>query len=137
LEAAARAQGARILRFGFAEGADVRLDSVRLAQDTTIVQGHLDGGPLLYKIASPGRHFAMNAAGVSAVAQALGADPVVAACDLGLWRPPAGRGMRETVVMDVVFDDMRFDLIDDAYNANPASLGAALEVLAAAKVRDG
>jgi UDP-N-acetylmuramoyl-tripeptide--D-alanyl-D-alanine ligase len=137
LEGAAQARGARILRFGMAAGADVRVTQVQLAQDTTIVQAQIAGAPILFKIASPGRHFALNAAGVIAVAEALGADPVDAACDLGLWAPPAGRGTRETIVMDVVFDDMRFDLIDDAFNANPASMSAALEVLAAAQVRDG
>jgi UDP-N-acetylmuramoyl-tripeptide--D-alanyl-D-alanine ligase len=123
--------------FGQTRGADVEVTEVTLAQDTTIVKARLNGAAILFKVASPGRHFALNAAGVIAVAEALGADPVVAACDLGLWQPPAGRGTRETVVMDIVFDDMRFDLIDDAFNANPASMGAALEVLAAAKVRDG
>ena len=49
---------------------------------------------------------------------------------LGRWRPPAGRGRREVLVLDAA-SDQRFTLIDDAFNANPASLAAALDVLAA------
>ena len=69
-------------------------------------------------------------------ADALGLDPVIAATDLGRWQPPAGRGTRERIVLDVV-DDIGFDLIDDAFNANPASLTASLEVLIAATPQDG
>ena len=67
----------------------------------------------------------------------VGADPAVAACDIGQWRPPAGRGQRERIYMDIVDDAQSFDLIDDAFNANPASMEAALDVLGAAEPRDG
>ncbi|MGB8812140.1 MAG: cyanophycin synthetase, partial [Paracoccaceae bacterium] len=66
--------------------------------------------------------------GCLAVAHALGLDPTIAAHDLGRWTPPAGRGTRERITLDAV-EDLHFDLIDDAFNANPASLAAALEVL--------
>ena len=84
-----------------------------------------------------GRHFARNALGVLAVAEALGADIAVAACDLAAWEPPLGRGARETVVLDIVDDHLTVDLLDDAFNANPASMTAALEVLAASNPTDG
>jgi UDP-N-acetylmuramoyl-tripeptide--D-alanyl-D-alanine ligase len=70
------------------------------------------------------------------VAEALGADPMIAAHDLGRWMPPAGRGQRERIVLDRV-EETFFDLIDDAFNANPASMAAALDVLIAAKPTDG
>jgi len=75
--------------------------------------------------------------GVLAVAHALGLDPVMAANDLGQWEPPAGRGTRERYMLDPLSDDLYFDLIDDAFNANPTSMAASLEVLAAAAPRDG
>jgi UDP-N-acetylmuramyl pentapeptide synthase len=87
---------------------------------------------MLYKVSSPGRHFALNALGALAVAEALGADPMIAAHDLGRWAPPAGRGQRERITLDIV-EETFFDLIDDAFNANPASMAAALDVLIAAK----
>ena len=45
--------------------------------------------------------------------------------------------MREAITLDPADEDLTFDLIDDAYNANPTSMAAALEVLAAATPRDG
>jgi UDP-N-acetylmuramoyl-tripeptide--D-alanyl-D-alanine ligase len=50
--------------------------------------------------------------------------------------PPAGRGQRERITLDIV-EETFFDLIDDAFNANPASMAAALDVLIAAKPVDG
>jgi UDP-N-acetylmuramoyl-tripeptide--D-alanyl-D-alanine ligase len=135
--AAGAARAARIIRFGAGPGDGYRLADVTLAQDTTVVQATRDGAPLLFKVQTAGRHFAMNALGVLAVAEAVGADPAIAACDIGRWRPPAGRGRRERIHMDIVDDAQFFDLIDDAFNANPASMDAALDVLAAAEPRDG
>ena len=134
---AARAVGATVIGFGAVDGADWRLVDVQLADEATVLKAERDGRPLLAKIASPGRHFAMNGLAVLAAARALGADDDLSACDLGRWLPPLGRGARERVTLDIVDDHMAFDLIDDAFNANPASMAAALEVLAAARPRDG
>ena len=137
LLAAARAAGASILQFGVSETADYRIDDVQLAQDTTIIQGNLHGESILFKINSPGRHFAQNALGVLAVAEALGADIALASCDLANWAPSLGRGARETVVLDIVDDHLTVQLLDDAFNANPTSMAAALEVLVASRTTDG
>ena len=128
---------ARVLRFGATAGLDYRLVSVTQAAGATIARATMHGNPLLLKVSSPGRHFAMNALGVLAVVEALGADVGLAALDIGRWLPPNGRGTRERIVMDIVEDHMSFDLIDDAFNSNPASLAAALDVLAATEPRDG
>ncbi len=132
----ARACGADLLGFG-ESSADFTLTGVRLSNDKTVVEARLKGAPLVFKINSAGRHFAMNGLAVLAAVEALGADTGMAAMDIGGWTPPAGRGTRETVVLDPADDDLSFDLIDDAFNANPTSLTAALEVLAAAAPRHG
>jgi UDP-N-acetylmuramoyl-tripeptide--D-alanyl-D-alanine ligase len=136
LVAKAKAAGARIIKFGHAEGADFHLHTARISEETTVVQATCHGAPILFKVRSPGKHFALNALGALAVAEAMGADPTVAACDLGLWQPPIGRGTRERILLDRV-EETHFDLIDDAFNANPASMAAALDVLIAAKPQDG
>jgi len=136
LEAASAGAG-RVLRFGAEPGCDYRLRAVTLSRDTTIVQAERHGQPFLFKVRSAGRHFAVNALAVLAAAEAVGADPTLAAVDMGHWQPVAGRGLRERIWMDMVDDHMAFDLIDDAYNANPTSMAASLEVLAAAEVQDG
>ncbi len=106
--------------------------------DCAVIHARLNtSGEITFKLSAPGRHFAMNAIGVLAAVEALGADPIIAAHDLARWEPPEGRGKRETIVLDIVHDDQSFDLIDDAFNANPASMQAALEVLAACRPVDG
>ncbi|WP_103256762.1 UDP-N-acetylmuramoyl-tripeptide--D-alanyl-D-alanine ligase [Tabrizicola aquatica] len=136
LRAKAAAVGAKPIAFGLAEGADFRLLDARIADEATVCQASRRGEPMLFKVATPGRHFALNALGALAVAEALGADPMIAAHDLGRWAPPAGRGQRERIVLDIV-EETFFDLIDDAFNANPASMAAALDVLIAATPTDG
>ncbi len=130
---AARACGADIVGFG-ANGNEARLLDVQHNDGQTIVQARMTGRdgaahPLLFKLQSPGRHFAMNGLAALAVATAVGADLALAAADLGRWLPVEGRGARATITLDPVRDDARFDLIDDSYNANPASVGAALDML--------
>ena len=72
--------------------------------------------------ASAGAHFVMNAVGVLAAIAALGADLKRAAADLARWQPYKGRGGVERVG--------GITILDDSYNANPASLAAGLETLA-------
>ena len=136
LRAKAAAVGARGLSFGAAEGADWRLIDARLHDDITVVRAMAHDRPILFKVATPGRHFVANALAALAAAEALGADPMLAAHDLGRWAPPQGRGQRERITLDLV-DETFFDLIDDAFNANPASMSAALDVLIAARPTDG
>ena len=123
--------------FGQTENADFRLRRVILTHEQTVIEAATPGQMVLTKLAVPGRHFAVNALAVLAVVRALDLDLALAAVDLQTWSPPAGRGTRETVVMDLVHDDASFELIDDAFNANPASMAAAIEVLAASEPKDG
>ena len=133
----ADAARARIVWFGGSACADFRMTNARLTETATVVSAHCGGEAILFKLGCVGRHFAMNALGVLAVVQDFGVDMAVAAADLAQWQPPDGRGRRETIVLDQVEDHLRFDLIDDAFNANPASMAAALAVLAAASPKDG
>jgi len=136
LLAAARAAQARIETFGAGEGNSLRLEQVEIADDTTVGRAAIGGQVQLFRLSSAGRHFATNALGVLGVAGALGLDVTLAARDLTLWRPPAGRGTRERILLDPV-EELGLILIDDAFNANPTSMKAALEVLAAARPEDG
>ncbi|WP_306153346.1 UDP-N-acetylmuramoyl-tripeptide--D-alanyl-D-alanine ligase [Roseovarius sp. MMSF_3281] len=137
IEDAALASGGPVARFGACADCQYRLLEVRLSDQTTVVKAELPEGPQLFKISTPGRHFAMNGLATLAAVGALGADPVRAAMDLARWQPPAGRGTREVIALDHDDEDLAFDLIDDAFNANPTSMAASLEVLAAATPRDG
>jgi UDP-N-acetylmuramoyl-tripeptide--D-alanyl-D-alanine ligase len=137
LAAAARAAGARIVTFADPGPADWSITRYDLRAGAGVVQADAAGAALLFKVAAPGRHFAVNALAALAVADALGADRALAAVDIAGWRPPAGRGTRERIRLDMIDDAAAIDLIDDAFNANPASMDAALAVLATAEPRDG
>ena len=136
LDTASR-HGADVLTFGESAACHHRLTEITLQDETTIAQGRAWRRPVLFRVSVPGRHFAVNAMGVLAVIHALKLDPVMAANDLARWSPPAGRGTRERIQMDLVHEDQAFHLIDDAFNANPTSMAASLEVLAAAHPEDG
>ncbi|MCG6904219.1 MAG: UDP-N-acetylmuramoyl-tripeptide--D-alanyl-D-alanine ligase [Rhodobacter sp.] len=136
LIAAARAAAAHVTTFGESDAVSHRLTGLQLGRNRTVARADIDGTGLVFKLGSPGRHFALNAVGVLGVVAALDGDLALAAQDLRLWQPPAGRGTIETLTFDRFDDRLTFDLIDDAYNANPTSMAASLEVLAATAPRD-
>ena len=114
----------------FGEGDEPwKLKSVQLNAGQTIIQADIPAGELLFKLDCAGRHFARNAIGALGAVAALGADASIAAQDMVHWIPPEGRGQREVYCLDEVGGET-FILLDDAFNANPASMAAALEVLA-------
>lgn len=127
----------RVMHFGEGAGHEARLASVRLADDVTVAEAEIGGEKLLFRLSSAGRHFATNGVGCLAVVEALGGDVTVAATDLARWSPPSGRGVREEIALDPVETEQSIVMLDDAFNANPTSVAAALEVLAAAHPRDG
>ncbi|MGD9863204.1 MAG: UDP-N-acetylmuramoyl-tripeptide--D-alanyl-D-alanine ligase [Pseudodonghicola sp.] len=121
----ARALGARTLGFG-TQATDYRLISAEIDGDETEVRAETPAGPVSFRLATPGRHFAMNALGALAVCTALGADPAQVIASLPRWSPYKGRGAREIIALAAGI----LTLLDDSYNANPVSMAAALEVLA-------
>ena len=133
---AARARAGQVITFGEARSNHHRATDVTICDSTTVVQGRAWRSPLLFKVAVPGRHYAINALGVLATAHALGCDRALSAAALGRWHPGEGRGLREKLYLDPVETQNALELIDDAYNANPASLAASLEVLAGAHPRN-
>lgn len=127
----------RVQPVSFGETApDWTVKHVRICGDVTVITAAGGSEEYLFKLSVPGRHFAMNAVGVLAVAEALGADPVAASLDIAAWVPPAGRGTREVLITDMANDGESLELLDDAFNANPTSLVASLEVLAASTPTD-
>jgi len=137
LHNAAEAARAQYIGFGEVNGAHHRLLGVEMSDGVTVAQARAWRSDLLYKIAATGRHFAMNGLGVLAVAHVLDLDRALAVAALGRWAPVKGRGERQKIVFDPVEPANAVELIDDSYNANPASMAASLAVLAATPVRDG
>ena len=131
LAAAARRGVARVLTFGTDPLADVRLVSWEPRGWGAEVRIGLLGREYATSLAAPGLHVARNACGVIAAAFAAGADPEAALPALAAVAPPGGRGQRRVIAVA----GGEATLIDDSYNASPASVRAALSVLAAVPAR--
>jgi UDP-N-acetylmuramoyl-tripeptide--D-alanyl-D-alanine ligase len=128
---AAAAGCGRVIGFGAAPDAAARLREVRLDPSGSDVVMALEGVEIAYRIGAPGRHWVINSLGVIACAAALGADPAAAAEALAGFRPPKGRGQRHRLRRE----GGEIILIDESYNANPASMRAALALLETAPGR--
>jgi UDP-N-acetylmuramoyl-tripeptide--D-alanyl-D-alanine ligase len=85
------------------------------------------GKDLAVTLGAPGRHMAQNAIAVLAAAHLAGADTAKAAAALAGFAAEAGRGR----IHRLKHPKGRFTLIDESYNANPASMRAAIALLAA------
>jgi UDP-N-acetylmuramoyl-tripeptide--D-alanyl-D-alanine ligase len=122
---------ARVVGFGASASAGARLRDARLDPAGSDVAMTLEGREIAFRIGAPGRHWVSNALGVIACAAALGADPEAAARALAEFKAPAGRGRQHRLAVS----GGAITLIDDSYNANPASVRAALDVLGSAMGR--
>lgn len=130
LIAAARPHAATILTFGRGEGADIRArDVARLESGGTMLTAVLPEAELTFTIAQPGEHWVSNFLAVLGAVEALGGD--LAAAGLAAADMPGlkGRGERHRIPVD----GGEALLIDESYNANPASMRATLNSLAQEK----
>jgi UDP-N-acetylmuramoyl-tripeptide--D-alanyl-D-alanine ligase len=120
---------ARIVSFGEHARADARLLKCSLQPDGSTVAARILGTDVTYKLGAPGRHLVLNSLAVLATVALVGADLALAALALAELKPAAGRGTR--ITLDLPHGEAL--LIDESYNANPASMRAALALLGQAE----
>jgi UDP-N-acetylmuramoyl-tripeptide--D-alanyl-D-alanine ligase len=131
LRSAAEERGiSRIITFGTDALAGARLLDLSLHATSSAVHANILGHEVSYRLGVPGRHMVMNSLAVLAVASLAGADLALAALSMSQVEPAAGRGVRRMLE----FAGGEATLIDESYNANPASMAAALNVLGQAAV---
>lgn len=134
LAATAKACGiTRILSFGEHEGASVRLINCYLHATASAVTADVMGEAIDYSISLPGRHWVMNSLAVLAAVKAAGGDVGAAAGALATLSALEGRGKRYRLDLP----NGPIELIDESYNASPASMRAAFSVLAAITPKTG
>lgn len=127
--AASNAGVGRVVSFGAASDADVRLLKQRLHEDCSTVTADVSGQPMMFKVGVPGAHWVMNSLTVLATVLVADADLGLAGLALQEIMAPEGRGRRHLIP----FRDSAILVIDESYNASPASVRAALSGLAGAK----
>ncbi len=131
LAAAARRHAGTVLTFGRGEGADIRArDAVPASGGGSLVTAILPGAELTFTISQPGDHWVSNALAVLGAVQAMGGDLAAAGLALADMAGLKGRGERHLIPAD----GGEALLIDESYNANPASMAATLKSFAALEV---
>ena len=138
LKEAAQRRKVAVVSFGRAAHADVRLlDAVAAPGGGSLVTAELRGGPggdrrLCYTISAPGEHWVSNSLAVMAAVRAAGGDLGAAGLALAEMEGLKGRGARFEIAAP---DGGSALLIDESYNANPASMRATLAQLGATPAR--
>jgi UDP-N-acetylmuramoyl-tripeptide--D-alanyl-D-alanine ligase len=123
---AEKAGAERIISFGKHPDADARLEDASLGPAGSAVRARIDGRPMSYAVGVAGMHMVINSLAVLAAALFVGADLDSAAAALASFTPGQGRGTR----IPLKLASGSALLIDESYNANPASMRAAIGVLA-------
>ena len=134
LEKAAKAAGvAHVWGFGEHSRAQFKLLKYKAQADSSTITAKIAGQEICAKVGAPGRHMVQNALAVLGAAHLAGADLAKVVLALGGIQAERGRGRRHTLN----HPGGAFTLIDESYNANPASMKAAIELLDATPVGPG
>ncbi|MFC7536595.1 UDP-N-acetylmuramoyl-tripeptide--D-alanyl-D-alanine ligase [Sphingomonas sp. GCM10030256] len=127
---AARRHADQIITFGTGDADVTALHAVRSDGGGSLVTARLIESELTFTISQPGEHWVSNSLAVLAAVEAVGADLAAAGLALGDLGGMKGRGER----LHVPVEGGEALLIDESYNANPASMRATLRNLAAEPV---
>ncbi|MBY3177501.1 UDP-N-acetylmuramoylalanyl-D-glutamyl-2,6-diaminopimelate--D-alanyl-D-alanine ligase [Rhizobium leguminosarum] len=115
--------------FGQHAKAEFRLAEFNGSDENSTLWLTIGGETLEVALGAPGRHIAENALAALGVVKIVDADMQKAIEALATLRPEKGRGKRHRLVIG----GGSFTLIDESYNANPASMRAAIALLAASE----
>ncbi|MBP1857441.1 UDP-N-acetylmuramoylalanyl-D-glutamyl-2,6-diaminopimelate--D-alanyl-D-alanine ligase [Rhizobium herbae] len=124
---------AHIHSFGSSAKADFRMVEFTGGSEGAVLWAALDGKTLEIQMGAPGRHIAENALAVIGAASLVGADMDAALAALATLQPEKGRGARHRLAIG----SASFVLIDESYNANPASMRAAISLLKDTELPEG
>ena len=133
LELAAAADVGRVVTYGFARGVDWQITTPEMAADRSFATVVHEDETHALTLGVTGRHMLSNATAARVVAHLAGIEPETALRALAGFGAQPGRGQRVVVGPE----DRPLLLIDESYNANTASMGAALEVFSALEAPGG
>ena len=122
-----------VIGFGRHADARARLTQCTLSASASQIEAEILGEAVSYRLQMPGLHWALNSLAVLAAAKSAGVDLAAAAAALAQLQPLKGRGQR----VKIAAARGTFELIDESYNASPAAMRAAFQVLAQARPGSG
>jgi UDP-N-acetylmuramoyl-tripeptide--D-alanyl-D-alanine ligase len=127
LQKKANSQGCHVLRFGRSAQAEYRFDTCFTNAAGTRATIHTPNGKHTLHLQVVGEHLVMNALSVLACVDALGLDSAQALAQLSYYEDTKGRGtIYHHVWSDAeTHDEYSLTVLDDSYNASPASMRAA------------
>lgn len=131
LAKAAKLSDLKIISFGEKEGADFHIISYEEKSGKSLIKLSTDNNIISYSLGMTGKHQAINSAGVLAVVSAAGGDVKKATANLAKFEAKSGRGK----VFDINYQNKLITIIEDCYNASPASVTAALDNLGRQKTK--
>ena len=117
----------RVITYGEARGADWQILTIETAADRSFATIEHEGEQYQLVLSVPGRHMVANATAALAVGHLAGVEPLVALEALASFGAQPGRGQRTLLGPE----DKPLLLVDESYNANTASMTAALDAFAA------
>ncbi len=129
----ARAHAATTIRFGRGADCQARLLAFDPGPDGSTAEADILGRRIAYRVGAPGAQWALNSLAVLTAVALMGADLDAAMDAMARLDPADGRGA--TASIQARFG--AFTLVDDAYNASPISVAAALDTLAIRPVGAG
>ncbi|WP_138379373.1 UDP-N-acetylmuramoyl-tripeptide--D-alanyl-D-alanine ligase [Luteithermobacter gelatinilyticus] len=125
----------KIVSFGSTPEADIHILEQVLEETQSIVTANVNGKIMTYRIGLAGQHWVLNSLAVLGAVDQVGGDLGLAGLALAEMAPLKGRGQRHRIPLRpekgtdrgrTTGDEAAFVLIDESYNANPASMRAAL-----------
>ena len=120
-----KAEGKKVITFGHSNDCDITIVTSQTHEHGSNTRLRINAQQIDVTLLVPGEHWIANGAACMAVAYAAGLDLRKAAMALRGVRAEIGRGATDTLVID----GKSITLIDESYNANPASMEAAINVL--------
>ena len=122
--------GVKIISFGESKSSMYRISKTVIKNNNTCAEAVLQSGvEFFFKVNSPGAHHAKNALGIICILEILRIDVAQGIFELSNWMPSSGRGLVTNIKCNGLYSARNFTVIDETYNANPASVTAAVKML--------
>ncbi len=122
---AAKNKGLNVVSFGISNSSNVKLLKREVIGTGWCIHANIAGEIVEYDLTVPGDHWITNSLCVLACIQAIGANVHQAAHDITSYTLPKGRGQQHVLHLE----NGTAILLDDSYNASPASVRAGLSIL--------